>query len=80
MLVTLYTIASLAACALAQVMSADPNPPILSPNSATIWTVGATETVTWDTTGILVTDQDGKPLPGKVVLGFLKADGASVMD
>lgn len=45
MLVALYTIASLVACALAQLMTADP--PVITPNSATIWTVGATETVTW---------------------------------
>ncbi len=47
MLAVLYAIASCFVLALAQITSHDPNPPVISPNSATVWTVGATETVTW---------------------------------
>ncbi|KAI8970900.1 hypothetical protein BD414DRAFT_501550 [Trametes punicea] len=67
----LYTIASFVALAVAQVQSHDPNPPVLIPNSATVWTVGDTETVTWDTTGIVLTDPAGRELTGQVVLGYL---------
>ncbi|CDO70114.1 hypothetical protein BN946_scf184806.g41 [Trametes cinnabarina] len=70
----LYTIVSFAALAIAQIESHDPNPPVLSPHSSTVWTVGATETVTWSTTGIIVNDPAGRPLSGKVVLGYLTGD------
>ncbi|KAI0330314.1 hypothetical protein GY45DRAFT_1323868 [Cubamyces sp. BRFM 1775] len=69
-----YAIVSFAALALAQIQSHDPNPPVLEPHSGTEWTVGATETVSWDTTGIIVTDPAGRPLTGKVVLGYVTAD------
>ncbi|KAI0371980.1 hypothetical protein BV20DRAFT_964658 [Pilatotrama ljubarskyi] len=71
----LYAVASFAALAFAQIQSHDPNPPVLNPHSGTTWTVGATETVTWDTTGIITTDPAGRQLTGKVVLGYLKSDG-----
>ncbi|KAH9896898.1 hypothetical protein C8Q73DRAFT_789195 [Cubamyces lactineus] len=69
-----YTVVSLAALALAQIQSHDPNPPVLEPHSGTEWTVGSTETVSWDTTGIIVTDPAGRPLTGQVVLGYVTAD------
>ncbi|KAJ8455798.1 hypothetical protein ONZ51_g12332 [Trametes cubensis] len=69
-----YTVVSLAALALAQIQSHDPNPPVLEPHSGTEWTVGATETVSWDTTGIIVNDPAGRPLTGQVVLGYVTAD------
>ncbi|OJT07034.1 hypothetical protein TRAPUB_2065 [Trametes pubescens] len=39
MLAVLYAIASCFVLALAQITSHDPNPPVISPNSATVWTV-----------------------------------------
>ncbi|KAI9063610.1 hypothetical protein FKP32DRAFT_1676313 [Trametes sanguinea] len=68
------TIVSFAAVAFAQIQSHDPNPPVINPHSSTVWTVGDTETVTWSTTGIIVNDPAGRPLSGKVVLGYLTDD------
>ncbi|KAI0081662.1 hypothetical protein K474DRAFT_1259092 [Panus rudis PR-1116 ss-1] len=54
------------------------DPPITSPDASTVWHVGETQTVTWDTSGIPppanVTNQKGK-----VVLGFLTDDSEHLM-
>ncbi|EIN12953.1 hypothetical protein PUNSTDRAFT_19047, partial [Punctularia strigosozonata HHB-11173 SS5] len=45
-------------------------PPITSPTTGTVWTVGQTVTVTWDTSE-LPPPQNITNISGKILLGFL---------
>ncbi|KAJ3866856.1 hypothetical protein EV359DRAFT_8873, partial [Lentinula novae-zelandiae] len=45
-------------------------PPITSPSASTIWQVGQTVTVTWDTTNLPPTSQLTDP-NGTIVLGYM---------
>ncbi|KAI0266998.1 hypothetical protein BC834DRAFT_823000 [Gloeopeniophorella convolvens] len=42
------------------------DPHITSPSAGSVWVVGTTQTVTWDTTGTSPSDT-----PGKIELGFI---------
>ncbi|EIW53254.1 uncharacterized protein TRAVEDRAFT_87231, partial [Trametes versicolor FP-101664 SS1] len=51
-------------------------PPITSPKAGDVWTVGTTQTVTWNTTGIPASV--GNPIGG-MLLGYLE-DGQQHLD
>ncbi|KAK2465759.1 hypothetical protein APHAL10511_002303 [Amanita phalloides] len=54
------------------------DPPVLAPNASTVWYVGTTQTVVWNTTGLppynRITNQ-----VGKVILGHLGGGGLNLM-
>ncbi|KAI0653921.1 hypothetical protein C8Q70DRAFT_553319 [Cubamyces menziesii] len=59
-------------CRVALVSAQTAPPPIISPRSGDVWTVGEIQTVKWSTTGIQVFQPDGKtPLTGQLWLGHL---------
>ncbi|EMD40118.1 hypothetical protein CERSUDRAFT_81416 [Gelatoporia subvermispora B] len=60
------------------VMSRDVvDPPVTNPNAQTVWTVGSTQTVTWNTSGLPPVSE--LTTPGMVVLGFLTSDSENLM-
>jgi len=46
-------------------------PPVTNPNSTTVWSVGDTQSVVWDTSGL---SDEGKNATGLLLLGFLDAN------
>ncbi|OCH90901.1 hypothetical protein OBBRIDRAFT_792812 [Obba rivulosa] len=53
------------------------DPPVTNPNADTVWTVGSTQTVTWDTSSLPPASQ--LTSPGMIVLGFLTSDSENLM-
>jgi len=53
------------------------DPPVTNPNADTVWTVGSTQTVTWDTSSLPAASQ--LISPGMIVLGFLANDSENLM-
>ncbi|CAL1712728.1 unnamed protein product [Somion occarium] len=54
------------------------NPPVTSPDASTVWHVGETQTVTWDTSS-LPPPANITNTRGKVILGFLTSDSENLM-